>query len=115
MPLIFYTTVLIVLKHAILSNTTQNVLQIDKTEDQKFYRLRYIKLHLYSDHCMRMPLRQFEDHVDKQFIWLAFGIRTGRHSTLFRTMVSNEIKTEMDGFGILSFLTVGVNHLWLLL
>ena len=68
MPLIFYTTVLIVLKHAILSNTTQNDLQIDKTEDQKFYRLRYIKLQLYSDHCMRMPIRQFEDHVDKQFI-----------------------------------------------
>ena len=43
------------------------------------------------------------------------GIRTGRHSTLFRTMVSNEIKTEMDGFCILSFLTARVNHLWLLL
>ena len=56
MPLIFYTTVLIVLKHAILSNTTQNDLQIDKTEDQKFYRLRYIKLQLYSDHSMRMPI-----------------------------------------------------------
>ena len=38
-----------------------------------------------------------------------------RHSTLFRAMVSNEIKTEMDGFYILSFLTVRVNHLWLLL
>ena len=23
---------------------------------------------IYSDHCMRMPIRQFEDHVDKQFI-----------------------------------------------
>ena len=72
MPLIFYTTVLIVLKHAILSNTTQNVLQIDKTEDQKFYRLRYIKLHLYSDHCMRMPIRQFEDHVHGQAIYMIY-------------------------------------------